>query len=65
MTEADPFRRPEGQPKPTPVKFDGPNVISTFDAPPSAAAVKAHEAAIRKHLQDRRPGEGPPPAQAS
>jgi hypothetical protein len=61
MTEADPFRRPEGQPKPTPVKLDGPNVISTFDAPPSAAAVKTHEAAIRKYLQQRRPDESSPP----
>ncbi|HEX3911524.1 MAG TPA: hypothetical protein VHW67_12580 [Solirubrobacteraceae bacterium] len=58
MTEADPFHRPEGGPKPTPVKFDGPNVISTFDAPPKPDAVRAHEAAIRKHLQGRRPGQG-------
>jgi hypothetical protein len=61
MTEADPFRRPEGGPKPTPVELDGPNVNSTFDAPLRPDALKAHEAAIRKHLQERRPGGDPPP----
>ena len=33
----------------------GPNVISTFDTPPHPDAVRAQDAAIRKHLRDRRP----------
>jgi hypothetical protein len=40
--------------EPTRVPLKGPNVISTFDTPPSADAVRAHDAAIRKHLQDRK-----------
>jgi hypothetical protein len=59
MSEQDPFRRLR-DPQPTKMQLKGPNVISTFDTPPSPDAVRAHEAAIRKHLQDRRPGEDPP-----
>lgn len=59
MTEEDPFPGPE-DPRPTRIQFNGPNVISTFDSPPRPDAVRVHEAAIRRHLQGRRPGEGPP-----
>jgi hypothetical protein len=59
MTEEDPYRRP-GDLEPTKVQLKGPNVTSTFDTPPRADAVRAHEAAIRRHLQDRRPGGDPP-----
>jgi hypothetical protein len=38
----------------TRVPLKGPNVISTLDTPPRADAVKAHDAAMRKHLQDHR-----------
>lgn len=60
MTEEDPYRR-SGDLEPTKVQLKGPNVTSTFDSPPRADAVKAHEAAIRKHLRDRR-ADGSPPA---
>jgi hypothetical protein len=53
MTESDPFDG-VGDMEPTRVPLTGPNVISTFDSPPHPDAVKAHDAAIRKHLQDRR-----------
>jgi hypothetical protein len=46
--------------EPTKLPLRGPNVVSTFDVPPSADAVKAHDAVIRKHLQDRKPHEDPP-----
>jgi hypothetical protein len=62
MSEEDPFRRGRGELEPTSAELDGPNVISTFDAPVRPDAVKAHEAAIRKHLQDRRPDGAPPAA---
>jgi hypothetical protein len=61
MTEEEPFE-PVGDLRPTKVELKGPNVISTFDTPPRAAAVRTQAAAIRKHLQDLRPGERPPNA---
>jgi hypothetical protein len=62
MTEEDPFEG-AGDMEPTRVPLTGPNVISTFDSPPHPDAVKAHDAAIRKHLQDRRSqqDQGRPP----
>ncbi len=62
MTEEDPFKGAEDI-EPTLVPLTGPNVISTLDTPPSPDAVKAHDAAIRKHLQDRRSQQDPPPAE--
>jgi len=59
MTESDPFRRIRRL-KPTKVQLKGPNVKTTFDKPLHPHAVKAQVAAIRKHLQSRRPGGGPP-----
>jgi hypothetical protein len=53
MSEADPFRRQGGEPKPTTIKLDGPNVSSTLHTPPRADALKAQDAAIRKHLKRR------------
>jgi hypothetical protein len=35
-------------------------VISTFDTPPHPDAVRAHDAAIRKHLQERKPRQDEP-----
>ena len=59
MTEEDPFQGP-GDLEPTKVQLKGPNVTSTFDSPPRPDAVRAHEAAIRRHLLGRWPGEDPP-----
>jgi hypothetical protein len=54
MAEDQPLRGGEEM-EPTRVPLKGPNVLSTFDLPPRPDAVKAHEAAMRKHLRDRQP----------
>ncbi len=53
MTEEKPFKDSEDMETKVPLK--GPNVTSTFDTPPRPNAVKVQDAAIRRHLQDRRP----------
>jgi hypothetical protein len=58
MTEEEPLKGGEEM-EPTRVPLKGPNVISTFDTPPSADAVRAQDAAIRKHLRDRKPRNRP------
>jgi hypothetical protein len=55
--EEQPFKGGE-EFAPTPLSLRGPNVISTFDTPPHPDAVRAQDAAIRKHLQDRKPRPG-------
>ena len=52
MTEDAPFDGSEGM-EPTKVPLKGPNVTSTFDTPPRPDAVRVHDAAIRRHLQDK------------
>lgn len=59
MHEEEPLKGGDEM-EPTKLPLKGPNVISTLDNPPSADAVRAHEAAIRRHLQDRRPPQDPP-----
>jgi hypothetical protein len=59
MTEDEPFEGAEDM-EPTKAPLEGPNVASTFDTPPSPDAVRAQDAAIRKHLQDRKPPPDPP-----
>jgi len=59
MTEDEPYKRGEEM-EPTKAPLEGPNVASTFDTPPSPDAVRAHDAAMRRHLQDRRPPQEPP-----
>jgi hypothetical protein len=59
MTEDEPFDG-AGEMEPTKVQLKGPNVLSTFEVPLSADALRAQNAAIRKHLQDQRRGEDPP-----
>ena len=54
MTEDEQFKAGEEM-EPTRVPLTGPHVTSTFDTPPSPDAVRAQDASIRKHLQDRRP----------
>jgi hypothetical protein len=53
MSEEEPRRGGE-ELEPTRVPLKGPNVISTFDTPPHPDAVRAQDAAIRKHLQERK-----------
>jgi hypothetical protein len=58
--EDDPFKRAE-EIEPTRVPLKGPNVLNTLDTPPHPDAVRAHDAAIRKHLQqDRKPRQDSP-----
>jgi hypothetical protein len=59
MTEREPFKG-VGDMEPTKVPLKGPNVASTLDTPPRPDAVRAHDAAIRKHLQNRRLGQDRP-----
>jgi hypothetical protein len=59
MSEDEPYKGAEDM-EPTKVPLTGPNVTSTFDTPPSPDAVKAQDAAIRRHLRDRRPPQSPP-----
>lgn len=58
MIEDEPYKGSE-EIEPTRAPLTGPNVLSTFDVPPSPNAVRAHDASIRKHLQARRPPEDP------
>jgi hypothetical protein len=53
MSEETPFEGAEEM-EPTKVPLKGPNVTTTLDTPPNPDAVRAHDAAIRKHLRDRR-----------
>ncbi len=57
MTEDEPYK---GADEPTRAPLKGPNVISTLGMPPSPDALRAQQAAIRKHLQRRRPEQHPP-----
>ncbi len=60
MTEEEPLKGAEEM-EPTKVPLKGPNVISTLDSPPHPDAVRAHDAAIRKHLQNRKSPPRDPP----
>ncbi len=61
MSEDEPFKGAEEM-EPTRAPVRGPNVVSTFDTPPSPDALRAQDAVIRRHLQGRRP---PPPPERS
>ncbi len=62
MAEYEPLEDRERELEPTEAPLNAPNVISTLDSQPSPDAVKAHEAAIRKHLKSHRPAPDPPDA---
>jgi hypothetical protein len=64
MAEYEPFKGREEKLEPTEAPVKGPNVISTLDTPPRPDAVKAQDAAMRRHLKDRRPLQDPPDAAA-
>jgi hypothetical protein len=61
MSEEQPFKDADEM-EPTKLPLKAPNVISTLDTPPHPDAVRAHDASIRKHLQDRKPREDRPDA---
>jgi hypothetical protein len=62
MTERNPFEDPRRKLERTKVSLRGPNVTSTFDTPPRPDALRVLKATIRKHLHERRPGDGRPGA---
>jgi len=62
MSEDEPFSGTDDI-EPTRLPLRGPNVTCTLDTPPRPDAVKAHEASIRKHLQDRRSSQDAPPSE--
>jgi hypothetical protein len=63
MGEYEPFKgREQHKLEPTEAPLKGPNVISTLDTPPHPDAVRAQDAAIRRHLKDRRAQQNPPDA---
>ena len=59
MTEEQPFSAHE-EIEPTKVSVRGPNVLNTLDAPPKPDAVRAQDAAVRKHLKGRFRRQDPP-----
>jgi len=59
MTEDEPFKGGEEM-EPTEAPLTGPNVNSTLNTPPHPDAVRAQDAAIRRHLHDRRRRLEPP-----
>ncbi len=64
MSEEQPFTGDE-EFGPDPLPLDDPNVTSTFDTPPSEDAQRAHDAAIRRHLQDQRSQQEQQPPEGS
>ncbi len=58
MTERNPFEEPRKKPERTKVSLRGPNTVNTFDTPPRPDALRVLKAAIRKHLHERRLGNG-------
>jgi hypothetical protein len=63
MGEYEPFKSLDQKKlEPTEMPLKGPNVLSTLDTPPHPDAIKAHDAAIRRHLKDRRSPQFPPDA---
>jgi len=60
MGEEEPFRGDE-EIEPTRLPLRGPNVMCTLDTPPSPEALRAQEAAVRRHLENRRPEQPDPP----
>ena len=53
MTEHEPQPQPSSQEK-IPAHLHGPNTVSSLDAPPRPAAIKVHQAVIRKHLLEQK-----------
>ena len=56
MSEEHPFNGP-GELEPTTLPLKAPNVLHTLDTEPHPDAVKAHDATIRRHLQNRKAPE--------
>jgi hypothetical protein len=59
MGEYEPFKGRERKLEPTEALLKGPNVVSTLDTPPHPDAVKAQDAAIRRHLKDHHAPHDP------
>jgi hypothetical protein len=53
MSEHEP-QRPRSEQDEIPVPLHGPNIVSSLDSPPRPAAIKVHQAVIRKHLLEQK-----------
>jgi hypothetical protein len=53
MSEPEPKREPPKQ-KGIPVPLRGPNIVSSLESPPRPAALKVHQAVVRKHLLEQK-----------
>ncbi len=62
MGEYEPLEGPERKLEATEMPLKAPNVISTLDTPPHPDAVKAQDAAIRRHLKHPQGPQAPPEA---
>ena len=53
MSEPQPQRKPPPR-EAIRVPLRGPNIVSSLDAPPRPAAIKVHQAVVRKHLLEQK-----------
>jgi hypothetical protein len=53
MPEPEPRKKPSAQ-ETIRVPLRGPNIVSSLESPPPPAAVKVHQAVVRKHLLERK-----------
>ena len=53
MSEPQPKKQPPPQ-EAIRVPLRGPNLMSSLDAPPRPAAIKVHQAVVRKHLLEQK-----------
>jgi hypothetical protein len=53
MSEPEPQREHLEQ-QGIPVPLRGPHTVSSLDAPPPPAAIKVHQAVVRKHLLEQK-----------
>ena len=59
MGEYEPLEGSDRRLEPTEAPLKGPNVNTTLDTEPHPDAVKAQDAAIRRHLRGQRPPQDP------
>lgn len=53
MTEPQPRKKPSAHEK-IAVPLRGPNIVTSLESPPPPAAVKVHQAVVRKHLLEQQ-----------
>jgi hypothetical protein len=53
MTEQEPRKQPSSHEK-IAVPLRGPNIVTSLESPPPPAAVKVHQAVVRKHIIEQQ-----------